>query len=132
MPLFRLFDFIGNRLCALSCCDKNIDQKQLGEERVCPATLITKGSQGRSLEAGTEAETTEEHGLLACCPCFLSLLFYITLDHLHRVAPPIVGWVSPHQSLTKKYSTDLPTGHSEGTTSPAEACLSQMTPVCVK
>jgi hypothetical protein len=50
---------------------------------------VRAGTQDRNLEAGTEAEATEEHCLLACSACFL-------IQHRTTylgVTPPTVGWV---------------------------------------
>lgn len=69
---------------------KHSNQKQRGEEVVSfnPLTLSTTahhgGSQGRNLEAGTEAGALEEHCLLACSHDLSSLLSSITQDNLHR------------------------------------------------
>lgn len=45
-------------------CDKHHDQNQTGEEEASPTVSrsqsIPKGGHGGKLEAGTEAETTEE------------------------------------------------------------------------
>lgn len=66
------------------------DQKQLGKEWVYlfhPTVLhhcssvkeVRAGTQGRNLEAGTEAEPMEECCLLACSTCFL-----LTQDQVPR------------------------------------------------
>lgn len=58
---------------------------------------ISKGKQGRNLGAGTEAETLEEHSLLAC-----SLwLYHLAQDFLPRDNPVAVGWALQDQSLIR-------------------------------
>ena len=51
------------------CCDKNHDQKELGEETYrFDLKVMGKakaGTQGRKLEAGTRVETVEKFCLLA-------------------------------------------------------------------
>jgi hypothetical protein len=56
---------------------------------------ISEESQGRNLEAGTEAKAVEENCLLACSSRLLSLLPYAILNHLPRVAPPTVNGEPP-------------------------------------
>ena len=55
-------------------------KKQFGEERVYSAytstlLFITKGSQGRNLEAGVNVEAKEACCLLACFPWLAQLAF---------------------------------------------------------
>ena len=56
------------------------NQEQLDEERVDLALTsqpqyTMKGSQDRSVEAGTEAEAMEKHCLLACSPWLAQPVF---------------------------------------------------------
>ena len=62
-----------------------------------------KLQQSRNLEAGADAEATEECCLLACSPMACSTCFIIKLGTTSPgVAPPTMGWALPHQSLIKK------------------------------
>lgn len=63
---------------------KDHDQKQLGVRKSLSGVYfchgpssreVRKDVQGRSLEAGTEAETAEEGGSPACSPQFAQLAF---------------------------------------------------------
>lgn len=63
-------------------------------------------TQGRNLEAGTHVEAME-------VDCFLDLLS-LPFNHYSGMASPIVVWALPHQSLSRKCSTGLPTGQSPG------------------
>ena len=54
---------------------------------------VTKGRQGRNLEAGADAEVVEEY----CSLCLFNLLCYITRTHLrrggtahHELGPPML------------------------------------------
>jgi hypothetical protein len=74
---------------------KHYDQKQLGEERVyfiLSLQSTVEGSQGRNLEAGTEAEAMEECCFLACS----SRLYYTTQDHPPWMASLTMSWALPH------------------------------------
>lgn len=66
------------------------------------------GTQGRNVEAGTEADTTKEHRLLAHSSWLSLLLVYITEDHLPRrgIAHSELG---PPTSVTnpEKFPTGL-------------------------
>lgn len=71
----------GIAISIRSCCCENQDQKQLGEEMVnfilgfiVPLPVRT-GTQGKNLEAGTDAETIEGCCLLACSPQCAQLAF---------------------------------------------------------
>jgi hypothetical protein len=61
---------------------------------------IRKGSQGRNLQAGTEAEAMEE----CCLPSMvlLSLLSYRAQDYQSKGATTLSELSPPHQSLIKK------------------------------
>jgi hypothetical protein len=80
---------------------RTMTKKPLGEEVLFHLTaysLPTKGSQGRNPQAETEAETTEKHCLqIRSMACFSSKL----KDHLQQLVLLTVGWVLPHQSLSK-------------------------------
>jgi hypothetical protein len=74
------------------CCDKNTNQTQLGQERVCLAYWLQstmEESRGRNLEAGTEAETIEEHCLLACFSWLAQPALF------HNSVPPAQRWHCP-------------------------------------
>jgi hypothetical protein len=82
---------------------KHHDNKQLGVERVnfilhLRSYSIAEGSLGRSLEAGADAEATEERCSLACSACFLLAPRTASLG----MAPPTMGQALPHQSSIKK------------------------------
>lgn len=65
-------------------------------------------TQGRNLEAGTHVEAIE-------VDCFLDLLnLLFNLPTQGWMASPIVVWALPHQSVSRKCSTGLPTGQSPG------------------
>lgn len=53
-------------VCFCCCCDKCHSPKQLRTGKGLFRLTLYKGSQGRNLEAGTEAETSGEHYSLAC------------------------------------------------------------------
>lgn len=66
---------------SLCCGDKHHDQKQLGKKRFVSTSLsipspreVGPASQGRNLEAGSEAEATEECCWLACSSDSVTLL----------------------------------------------------------
>ena len=92
---------------------KHSNQKQRGEEVVSfnPLTLSTTahhgGSQGRNLEAGTEAGALEEHCLLACSHGLLSLLSCSAQDHPLRGGPSHSRLGLPCQSFIKKMPHNL-------------------------
>lgn len=65
--------------------------------------------------------------LLACPACFL----IEPRATRPEVAPPIIVWTLPHQSLIKKI-TGLPSARSDGGIFPIEVPSSQVTPPCVK
>lgn len=68
------------------CCDKTLTKHDLREERVCLAYWSTsKGSQGKDLKTGTEAETTEDCCLLTCSRWLAQLPF------LNCCGPPVSG-----------------------------------------
>lgn len=61
---------------------KQSDQEQLEENRVrfswnSQVTLHYKGKSGQELQAGTEAEGTGEHCLLACPSCLAQPVFLV-------------------------------------------------------
>jgi hypothetical protein len=90
-------------VCVSLAVMKHNDQKQVGEERACLgytsiAQFTTEGNQDRNLEAGADAEATEEFCFLACSSCFLTELRTTSPG----VVPPTMGCPSPHQSLIKK------------------------------
>jgi hypothetical protein len=107
-----------------NCCHKHYEQKQLGEEQVYFAhssvtSYITEkiraGTQGRNLEARSEAEAMMECCLLACFPWLLQSAF------LYNLGPWAQGWPHPpwpgpfhinHSS--RKYPIDLPICQSDG------------------
>lgn len=81
----------------LSCCDERPSgRKGLFQLITLKSHSITKGSQDRNVESGTEAEATEE--LMACSACH----FYTTRDHLPQGGITHAGWALPQQSLIKK------------------------------
>lgn len=92
---------------------KHSGQKKLGEERLylaymCTIQSIVEGSQennsGRNVEAGSEAEATEECFFLAGFPWFGQLAFLDNLEWPARGGTPHSGWALPHESLIKKIS----------------------------
>jgi hypothetical protein len=58
--------------------------------------------QGRNLEAGADAETTEDAAYRLALHGLFSLLSYRTRTTSPGVAPPTMGWALPCQSLIKK------------------------------
>lgn len=97
------------------CCDKQHDQKQLGEERVffLAYSLLSivqgygAGIQGRSLEARADAKTMEEHGL-ACTPGLCSAAMLIpSRTTCPAVSLPTVNWALPHLINQENAPTDL-------------------------
>ena len=100
------------------CCDKRLDQKQLGKKRVyftsqfcVTAHLLWKS--GQELEAGTEAEVVEEHCLRACSPWLAQSAFLHYLGPRARAATP-AGWALPHHSSTKKMPYSLVYRQADG------------------
>lgn len=90
------------------CCGKTLTEISLGRRGVtasynpghCTALREVKaGTQGRKLEAGSEAEAVEEHLSWACSDYFL-----YNPGLPAGVAPPTVGWALSHQLLIKKMS----------------------------
>lgn len=92
---------------------KHYDQKQFREVRlyftlqpmVRPSSRKVRArTQGRSLEAGTDEEATEECWLLAWSSWFARLVFffYTPQNHNPRVAQPIMGWAFSHPSPIKQ------------------------------
>ena len=93
---------------------KHHDQKQLGKKRFCFSIKFSghtpslrgdrAGTQGRSLESGTEAEAVEEDCLLACSSWVTQSVFF--LYKLRSTSPgtasSTMGFALPHQSLIKK------------------------------
>lgn len=117
------------------------NQRQLGKEsiRLFPLTPYTPtrrelraGTEGRNLEAGTDAEAIKECYLLSC-PLRLSQLdfLYIPGPHIQEWQQPQWAGPSPinHQSI--KHLTDMPTGQSEVDIFSIEFLGSQITLACV-
>lgn len=87
------------------CCDKYHYQKQHEKERVydilkfivySPSLMkVREGTKG-SLEAGTGANTTKEHCLLACFHGLPSLLSYTIHDHQPKDGSISVSCTLPH------------------------------------
>lgn len=77
---------------ALYCCDKDHDEKQLGEEKVyTPSSLEARaGAKGPNLESRTEAEL-EEVSLLAFSPLACPVTFLI----VPSLGPPAQAWHHP-------------------------------------
>ena len=73
----------------------------------------------RNIEAGTKAETIEEHCLLCCSPVSLALLlvFYASQENPPRAGTATAGCILPCQSLIKEILTDVHTGQSDGNNS---------------
>lgn len=111
----------------LCCCGKYHDLKQLDQERVYLAyklKSINEGSQGknpRQQPKGTEAQTMEEHCLLALPKALFQLPF------LSSPGPHVQGqygpqWAGPsyiNQQL-RQCLTNMTTGHSYGNSSSTE------------
>lgn len=71
----------------------------MGEDRVYfSLQSIMKGSQGRNMEAGGDAEATEEQHLLACLPQLAQPAFVYNPG----MAPFTAVWAPPYKSLLKK------------------------------
>lgn len=115
------------------CSTKHYDQRHLGEERVSFAYRLHSpseregkaGTQGRKIEAGPEAETTEERGLLSGPHVLVQLGFIYTPGPptQKRHCPHTVGWTLQHQSTQSL--TDMRTGQSKGGNSSTEVISSQ-------
>lgn len=73
----------------------------------------TEGSQGRTLEVGTEAQTVEKHHLLASFQGSLSLLIYPRTSCAGMTPPP--AWAGPSHINYQliQYPTDLPPGQPQ-------------------
>jgi hypothetical protein len=103
---------------------KQSEQKQLGKERVSltyPSIVDLKevriGTQDRNLEAGTEAQTVEEHYFCGGALLLSSFLmvssawfFYTTQDHLPRDGTAHSGLSPPTSIIDQENVPDLPTG----------------------
>lgn len=72
--------------------------------------LIIKSSQGKNWNAAWTSRWSSWRRASYWLPAngSLSLLSYVTQDHLFRVVPPIIDWVLPYQLLIQKCSTGLP------------------------
>lgn len=76
--------------------------------------FITEGSQGRNPETRTEAETMEEHYLLACSlACSICLPIH-SRTICPRVTPFSVDWALSHQLLMKKIPHRFASRQSDG------------------
>lgn len=83
-----------------------------------------KGSQGRNLNARTDAETIEKTCFLACSHDLLSLLSCITKHHLPRQhCLQWSGLLKPTIHYTGKCSTDLSASQYDGGISSVEVPL---------
>lgn len=60
----------------------------------------------------------------------LKLCFRFLVPYLSGLAPSIVDWTFPHQSLTKKKSIDIPIDQSDAGNSSTEFLSSHMNPIC--
>lgn len=84
---------------------------------------IRAGSQGRSLEIGSEPEAVEEWCLLTCAPWLVQLAFS------NSVGLPAQGGTTPSRMgpsipvISKKMPHSLPTGQLDRGNSSAEAYL---------
>jgi hypothetical protein len=113
-------------VCLSVAVTEHFDQKQLGKKKVCLAyrsQSTIEGSQGGN-EAGTEAETMEEHYFLACSRCLAQLPI------LHKSGLTTQEWHCLQQQAIK-HPTDMPTGQSDGGTSSIVISSSQVCVGCV-
>lgn len=102
---------LGGPVLGFCYCDSHQDQKQLREEGFIwlvtdynpPSREAKAGTQGRDLEAGTEAEVMEESCLWACYP-------QLTQTALFHNSEPIQGWHLLCKSR-RKCTTDWPIGN---------------------
>lgn len=91
-------------------------------------------TQGRNLEAETEAEAMEILCFLAWSPQLALPAFFIGSRATNlRVAPPTVAWALLHQSSKKrKWPTGLPKGQPGGSIFLIDVPSSKMSPSFVK
>lgn len=75
-------------ICQLSMAVKNTTWRNMGNKVLissCSSQSFLKRRQGKNskqdMEAGTEAEATEEHCLLACSPWLAQIVYYATQDY---------------------------------------------------
>jgi len=114
--------------------DKHHDQKLPGEEKVYFSYCLSlrevrAGTQDRDPEAGTEAETTQQHCLLTCSPWLTQFAFLnTTQDHLLMWGPAHSVLVLPTSIMNQGNTPQTrSTGQSDGFLLSAEAPSSQMT-----
>ena len=67
-----------------------------------PITVYHCGKSGWELEAGTEAETMEDHAYWLVPHGFLNLFSSVTQNRCPEVALFTVTWALPYQSLMNK------------------------------
>lgn len=93
------------------CCGKTLTEISLGRRGVTASynpghrtalREVKAGTQGRKLEAGSEAEAVEEHLSWACSDYFL-----YNPGLPAGVAPPPVGWALSHKIIKRENSPQL-------------------------
>lgn len=113
---------------------QNPDKKWFGKERFYCLLLscLSLGRSDRKLEAGTRAETTDKHCLLALFSCIAQLAFF------YIPSPHAQGWHFPHwahllmkttHNHAHKSSRLLTSGRDSYS---IEISLSHMMTVCLK
>lgn len=89
------------------------EEKTFWTEKSSPSLEEARaGTEGKSLEAGTEAGTVDEVCLLACFPEHSQIAAKTTQTFLPEMAALTVGWALNKQS--GKYPTVMLTGQSDG------------------
>jgi hypothetical protein len=98
---------------------KHHDQRQLGEERACFSLQLSgrapslkelrEGTQGRNLEAGTEAEARTLFTCSMACPACFCMESRTTCP---RVVPPTMGWIPHINHQLRKCTMGLRTDQS--------------------
>lgn len=113
---------------------KHQDQSNLGKSGFIWGVhhFIIEESQGRNLEAGSDAEAMEEYCLQACSSWLAQPSSYRTKDHQPRDGTTHRGLGPPIFIINKKMCTHLRRGQSDRGCFSVEAPSSQMTLACVK